>query len=199
MGIRERKEKQQEDLRKKILDAASELFASDGYESVSMRKIADKIEYSPTTIYLYFKDKNELLNQICEETFAGLIRDLQKIKNKSDDPLTTLRKAMKAYIDFGLKYPNHYEVTFIDPIKGSNLPFEGSTGQKAFEMLTSSVATSMDAGLLKKDDVAKVSQILWAMLHGIVSLLNAHKEFPFVSRKKLIDGSIDLIFEGIKT
>lgn len=199
MGIRERKERQQEDLRKKILDAASELFANDGYESVSMRKIADKIEYSPTTIYLYFKDKNELLNQICEETFAGLIKDLQKIKNKSDDPLTTLRKAMKAYIYFGLKYPNHYEVTFIDPIKGSNLPFEGSTGQKAFEMLTSSVATSMESGLLKKDDIAKVSQILWALLHGIVSLLNAHKEFPFVSRKKLIEGSIDLIFEGIKT
>lgn len=199
MGIRERKEKQQEDLRKKILDAASELFANDGYESVSMRKIADKIEYSPTTIYLYFKDKNELLNQICEETFAGLIKDLQKIKNKSDDPLTTLRKAMKAYIDFGLKYPNHYEVTFIDPIKGNNMPFEGSTGQKAFEMLTSSVATSMESGYLKKDDVAKVSQVLWALLHGIVSLLNAHKEFPFVSRKKLIEGSIDSIFEGIKT
>jgi len=198
MGIKERRERQQEDLRKKILDAASELFANDGYESVSMRKIADKIEYSPTTIYLYFKDKNELLNQLCEETFAGLVKDLQKIENKADDPLTSLRKAMKAYIDFGLKYPNHYEVTFTDPIKSGDLPFEGSTGQKAFDTLASHVAKSMESGQLKKDDVAKVSQILWALGHGIVSLLNAHKDFPFVDRKSLTEGAIDVIFEGIK-
>ncbi len=79
MGIKERREKEQEDLRQKILDAASELFAKEGYSNVSMRKIARKIEYSPTTIYLYFKDKTDLLNQICEETFSNLIKDIEKI------------------------------------------------------------------------------------------------------------------------
>lgn len=202
MGIKERRERQQEDLRQKILDAASEMFARDGYESVSMRKIADRIEYSPTTIYLYFKDKNDLLNQICEETFANLLKDWQKIENKADDPLTSLHKAMRAYVEFGLKYPNHYEVTFINPLADylgkDEHPFEGSMGQKAFEHIVSQVAKTMEAGLIKQGDVAAFSQLIWAMGHGIVSLLNSHKDFPFVSKKALVEGSIDMIFNGIK-
>jgi AcrR family transcriptional regulator len=202
MGIKERREKEQEDLRQKILDAASELFAKDGYESVSMRKIAEKIEYSPTTIYLYFKDKNDLLNQICEETFANLIKDWQKIEDKSDDPLTSLRKAMQAYVEFGLRYPNHYEVTFINPLDdylGENgHSFEGSMGQKAFEHLALQVAKAMEAGQVKQADVATTSQLIWAMGHGIVSLLNSHKGFPFVGKDELLQGSIDIIFNGIK-
>lgn len=202
MGVKERREREKENLRQEILDAASELFAKDGYESVSMRKIADRIEYSPTTIYLYFKDKNDLLNQICEETFANLIRDWRKIENKNDDPLTALQKAMRAYVEFGLKYPNHYEVTFINPIADylgeDEHPFEGSMGQKAFENLALQVARSMEAGQIRQGDVAAVSQLIWAMGHGIVSLLNSHKDFPFVSKKALIEGSIDMIFNGIK-
>jgi AcrR family transcriptional regulator len=202
MGIKERREREQEDLRQKILDAASELFAQDGYENVSMRKIADKIEYSPTTIYLYFKDKNDLLNQICEETFANLIKDWQKIENKTDDHLTALTKSMRAYVEFGLKYPNHYEVTFINPIADylgeDEHPFEGSMGQKAFENLAAQVAKAMENGQIKRADVATTSQLIWAMGHGIVSLLNSHKDFPFVSKKALIEGSIEMIFNGIK-
>ncbi len=202
MGIKERREREQEDLRQKILDAASEMFAKNGYESVSMRKIAEKIEYSPTTIYLYFKDKNDLLNQICEETFANLIKDWQKIEDKTDDPLTSLSKSMHAYVEFGLKYPNHYEVTFINPLADylgeDEHPFEGSMGQKAFENLAFQVSKTMEAGQIKQDDVAKISQLIWAMGHGIVSLLNSHKDFPFVDRNELIEGSIDIIFNGIK-
>jgi AcrR family transcriptional regulator len=202
MGIKERREREQDAMRQKILDAASELFARDGYESVSMRKIADRIEYSPTTIYLYFKDKTDLLNQICEETFANLIKDWRKIENVADDPLTGLRKAMRAYVEFGLKYPNHYEITFVNPIADylgeDEHPFEGSMGQKAFEHLVHNVARTMEAGQLKKDDVATVSQVIWAMGHGIVSLLNSHKDFPFVPKNKLIDGSIEMIFKGLE-
>ncbi|MEO6589856.1 MAG: TetR/AcrR family transcriptional regulator [Pyrinomonadaceae bacterium] len=203
MGIKERRERDQDNLRQKILDAASEMFAKDGYESVSMRKIADCIEYSPTTIYLYFKDKNDLLNQICEETFAKLIKDWQRIEDKTDDPLTGLRKAMAAYVEFGFKYPNHYEVTFINPLADylgkDEHPFEGSMGQKAFEHIVSQVAKSMETGQIKQGDVATISQLIWAMGHGIVSLLNSHKDFPFVGRNALIEGSIDMIFNGIKS
>ena len=202
MGVRERREREKENLRESILDAASELFAKDGYESVSMRKIAEKIEYSPTTIYLYFKDKNDLLNQICEETFAKLIKDWQKIEDKTDDPLTGLRKAMAAYVEFGFKYPNHYELTFTKPLYDflgeDEQPFEGSMGQKAFEHIVSQVTKSMEAGQIKQGDVAAISQLIWAMGHGIVSLMNSQKEFPFVDKNTLIDGSIDMIFNGIK-
>ena len=202
MGIKERREREQEKLRQKILTAASEMFAKEGFKNVSMRKIAKKIEYSPTTIYLYFKDKADLLNEICEETFAKLIREMEKIENNTGDPLVCLRKAMRTYVDFGLKHPNHYEITFIMPLKDllgeRKTSFEDSTGEKAFGHMVRQVARSMEAGQLKKGDVATISQVIWALGHGLVSLLIAHEGFPFVERDVLIDSSIDMMLDGLR-
>ena len=78
-----------------------------------MRKIAEKIEYSPTTIYLYFHDKAEILATICEETFNRLSKVMLDIEHGPGDPLTRLRKQGQAYMCFGLEHPNHYQVTFI--------------------------------------------------------------------------------------
>lgn len=203
MGIAERREREKENLRQEILDAASELFAKEGYANVSMRKIADKIEYSPTTIYLYFKDKTDLLNQICEETFGKLIETVAEFEKKgSDEPIICLQKGMRAYIEFGLKYPNHYEVTFITPIMDflgqEAQPYEGSNGQKAFEYIVRQVSGSMEKGQIKKGDAAAISQAIWAAIHGVTSLLISHKDFPFVEKDVLIDTVIDLTIKGLK-
>ena len=69
------------------------------------RKVAEKIEYSPTTIYLYFESKADLLYYICEETFSRLLKKLESLGEESSDPLVCLRKGMRAYIEFGLKHP----------------------------------------------------------------------------------------------
>lgn len=74
MGVQERRAREKKELRQEILDAAREMFVRDGFENVSMRKIAEKIEYSPTTIYLYFQDKADLLDCLCEETFTRLVK-----------------------------------------------------------------------------------------------------------------------------
>ena len=87
MAGRIRQNVEKENLRQEIMDAARELFVAEGYQSVSMRKIADKISYSPTTIYLYFKDKNDLMHQICEHTFARLAQNIKAIQQLSDNPL----------------------------------------------------------------------------------------------------------------
>ena len=73
MGTKERRAREKEQLRQQILLAARELFVNEGYENVSMRKIANKIEYSPTTIYLHFKDKADLLDSVCKETLLNLL------------------------------------------------------------------------------------------------------------------------------
>ena len=105
MAIQERKAREKEQLRRQILDAARELFVTEGYENVSMRKIADKIEYSPTTIYLYFKDKAELLSAVCRETLLNFLSTLEMLSRDMSNPVKTLRKSGRAYVEFGLKYP----------------------------------------------------------------------------------------------
>lgn len=202
MGITERKEREKENLRQEIVDAAREIFVAEGYESLSMRKVAERIEYSPTTIYLYFKDKTELLREVCEEAFTRLGDAVKAAKQSGGEPGEVLRKGLYAYIDFGLTHPHHYEVAFVSPtdkvFKAGTYTYEGSAGQRAFDMLSTSVSECIEAGVLRKDDVAKVAQTIWAGIHGVTSLLIMHEDFPFVERKTLIKSVVETMIKGLK-
>lgn len=181
------------------MDAARELFVAEGYQSVSMRKIAGKIGYSPTTIYLYFKDKTDLLHQICEQTFARLAQNIQAIQQLSDNPLEKLRSGLREYVHFGLKHPSQYEIIFIAPLpKNLGLQFEQTNGEIAFNTLRSVINECVSAKLLKSNDVELISQTLWAGIHGVTSLLIKHGGFPFVERDELIHNLIETLITGMK-
>jgi AcrR family transcriptional regulator len=201
MSVKQRRRREKENLRQLILDTAREMFAGEGYASVSMRKIADKIEYSPTTIYLHFKDKNDLLRQICDETFAKLGEKLGSIGKNRESNLEGLRAGLRAYVEFGLKHPKHYEVTFMLPLTEelgeSEHEFAESLGQKAFDYLRGGVADCLASGEIEKGDVDLISQTLWAGIHGVTSLLIGHEGFPFVNKKKLVDSVIDTMLKGL--
>ena len=199
MTVKQRREREKENLRQMILDTAREMFAEEGYSSVSMRKIADKIEYSPTTIYLYFRDKNDLLRQICEETFARLGRKLDSIGKKNGNSVEGLREGLKTYVEFGLKYPKHYEVTFMLPLteKLGEMEYDGALGKRAFDYLRNGVTDCMENGVIEKGDVDLISQTLWAGIHGVTSLLIGHEGFPFVDKKALVNSVIDTMLKGL--
>src|SRR5688572_29803884 len=110
MGVRQRRDRDKEHLRQEILEAARDLFAREGVENVSIRKIAERIEYAPGTIYLYFRDKAEILETLCEETFIKLHQKLQSIKDDRSDTVASLRRGLRAYVEFGLQNPHHYLV-----------------------------------------------------------------------------------------
>jgi len=202
MTIKERKQREKENLRQEILDAARELFVAEGYENVSMRKIADKIEYSPTTIYLYFKDKSELLQEICETTFAKLGDEIVRNQALGGTPLEILRRGMLAYIDFGLNNPHHYDVIFISPkekyFTNEEYTYEGSMGQRAFELLAGSVADCIASGDIRDGDVAVMAQVLWSGIHGMTSLRITHEGFPFADRDVLADSLVDTMIRGLR-
>lgn len=201
MGPKERREREREELGRVILDAARELFVAEGYQNVSMRKIAEKIEYSPTTIYLYFKDKADLLNQICEEAFSEQVRELEEIRATATDPIDLLRRGLRAYVDFGLSHRSSYILTFLTPYDPSVMPadfdFEHSQGAKAFGFLREIVSVCVTAGLFRPVDVETASQALWASAHGVTALLITDKLFPFVGHDALVDAVIDTSIRGL--
>ncbi len=181
------------------MDAAREMFVAEGYANVSMRKIADKIGYSATTIYLYFKDKTDLVHQICEQTFARLAQNIKAIQQLSDNPLEKLRSGLREYVHFGLQHPSQYEIVFIVPLPvDPEKDFEETNGKVAFDTMRVVVAECVSSKLLKNDDVELISQTLWAGIHGITSLLIQHGGFPFVERERLIDSVIETLIRGIK-
>src|SRR5439155_21737697 len=79
--------------------------------AVTMRAVADRIEYSPTAIYLHFADKEALLQELVSSDFATLAAHFQKL-GKIDDPVERLVKCGKAYVEFGIEHPNHYLLMF---------------------------------------------------------------------------------------
>lgn len=198
MGTVERRTREKAQLRQEILDAARQIFLEEGYDALTMRRVAKAIEYSPTAIYLYFKDKAELVQALCDETFAKLIKRLQDLAKKHPDPLAYLDAGLRAYIDFGLKNPNHYYVTFIAGARSVDYTYEGSSGQRAFEFLRGTLEACVATGRVRPMDVDTAAQALWMAAHGLVSLLISDKSFPFASRQRLIDQLMDTQIRGLK-
>src|SRR5947209_10993994 len=121
MGVQERRDREKQELRAKIVDAARRLFAQEGYEAVSMRKIADAIEYSPTAIYLHFADKAALFAEICGTDFgrlAGVFGELASVV----DPAERIGRIGRAYVRFAIEYPNHYRLMFMTPTTDDVVP-----------------------------------------------------------------------------
>ena len=200
MGVKERRAREKEQLRRRILSAARELFVTEGYESVSMRKVADIIEYSPTTIYLYYKDKADLLDSVCKETLLNLLNTLDLLRKDKSDPVETLRRSGKAYVEFGLKYPQDYKLTFVvrpQFQKGLGLQ-EGSVGEKVFNYLRTMVSECIRQKKFRQVDVETTGQVLWSAVHGVTLLLIDFPDFPWTEKDKLIDMVIHTMIEGLK-
>lgn len=170
MGVTERRERERVEIRQKILDAARELFATEGYERVTMRRIAEAIEYSPTTIYNHFEDKDDLVNALCEEDFSRLLA-LFRGQRPPDDPVEWIRQLGRSYARFGLDNPNHYRFMFMTPAKYEKVPEPHSSGQDSFGVLKMAVEQALATGQFRPGDPHLVAQVLWASIHGAVALL----------------------------
>jgi AcrR family transcriptional regulator len=173
MGIVERKEREKEEIRRKILDAARDLFAREGYDRVTMRRVADAIEYSATTIYNHFEDKDDLVQALCHEDFAKLLGHLEA-SPLPRDPVERIRQLGLAYAQFGLAHPNQYRFMFMTPQKFEQICELAPPGQQAYAHLRAAVVEAMDGGRFRPGDVDTFTQVLWASIHGAVALLITH-------------------------
>jgi AcrR family transcriptional regulator len=113
MGIKERHEREREHVRRAILDAARDLFVAEGYQNVSMRKIADRIEYSPAAIYGYFPSKDDIFFALAEEGFQ-LLYDTAMVEPAPEDPVDCLRARLMALYEFSKRHPEHFSLMFVD-------------------------------------------------------------------------------------
>ncbi len=150
MGITERKVREKEAMRKIIIDAALKLFVDEGYENVSIRKIANAIEYSPAAIYLYFEDKDAIFYELHNIGFSEFYKrqlEIQSIK----DPVNRLIAHGRTYIKFAIENPEYYDIMFIanSPLKKIKKKENWEVGQRTFEALRLNVSQCKEIGLFK--------------------------------------------------
>ncbi len=204
MGTLERRAREKEETRTRILDAARELFAADGVEAVTMRAIAERIEYTPTAIYHHFKDKQALIAELVARDFGALGQAIGRIR-LIDDPVERLRRLGLAYVDFGLGHPAHYRFMFMTPKEGLDygaIHAGKNPEEDAYGMLRETVAVGIAAGRFRPEftDVEELAQICWSAVHGLVSLHLAKGCDPWIDwrdARETARGLVDVLMRGI--
>jgi len=162
-----------------------QLFVQEGFENVSIRRIAEIIEYSPTTIYLYFSDKDEIFFHLHEMGFQKMMemnKDLDEIHN----PLLRLHKMGENYIQFGMENPELYDLMFIqkEPMeKLTEMGCNWENGDAALTRLRNTITECMDKGYIAKGDPTVLSLSVWSMVHGLVSLATRERLEKLVPEK----------------
>ncbi len=208
MAIADRRAREKESLRQKILDTARDLFVAHGYEGVTLRKIADAIEYAPGTIYSYFKDKGELMYALCLADWEDFEQSYPRGAG-SADPLAAIRAQGKGYIRFALAHPNQYRLMFMSPrppemqaLEADMSARRGDPAQDAYALLRKTVEAAIDGGLLREGarDADLVAQTLWAGAHGMASLeitmLN-HRWISWAPAEARAEAMIDVLIRGL--
>ncbi len=171
-------------MRQRILMAAMQLFAKGGYENVSMRRIAEKIEYSAGTLYLYFENKNDIMLQLCYQGFEQLLA-LQQELEKINNPLERLRVGGRHYIAFALENPELYELMFATKeVLQEPQPDEESVPHKSFRKFEEDVRRCLESGFFSEGNAETMAIALWATLHGLASLL-IKQRLRFIPEERL--------------
>jgi len=170
----EKKLKHKEDLRTVILEAAKKLFVQEGYEATSIRKIAKEIGFSPTTIYLYYKDKGDIVYTLHQVGF-GILKERFFPLMSVDNPFERLKALGKVYIQFALSNPEYYQVMFMmkEPLSFLNSQVEDNVwveGELVIEILKKTIEECQEIGYFKGLDPVAVTIQAWSAVHGLVSL-----------------------------
>jgi AcrR family transcriptional regulator len=207
MGTKERRERERAEVREKILEAARALFVSEGYEAVTMRKIAERIEYSPTAIYLHFADKTALIRELCDVDFANLAQSFGTIAELAD-PIERLRETGRAYVRFGIENPNHYRLMFMT--HHQDLTFQdarlerGNPEEDAYAFLKTIIADAIQQGRFRPEltDVDLIAQTVWAGVHGVISLHIAKASDDWVEwlpLERRVEAMLDVLVDGLSS
>jgi AcrR family transcriptional regulator len=196
MGSTPRRARFKAEVRTQILSAARDIFVHDGYASFSMRGLAERLGYSPGAVYKHFKSKREIFDCLANTSFQALMESSSGVKSiEGEDPIDRLKRGMWAYVNFGLKNPEHYRFAFLIPQPDDSQPYKP---RASYEGLQERVRLCVEAGRFDAGNLGLMSQSLWAAAHGITSLLIQKPKFGWANRRKLIAQVIDSAVDGLR-
>jgi AcrR family transcriptional regulator len=186
------------------MDVARQLFAQRGYQAVTMREIAEQIEYTPAAIYYHFRDKEALIREICVEDFDALAREFEVLAS-IDEPVERLRAVGQAYAAFALAHPNQYRLMFMTqdaPNCDDVEDRKGDPDRDGYAFLKWTLGEAIARHRLRPDydDVDLTAQVVWAAVHGLIALHIDKGDDQWVDWRPLearVAAMLDMILRGI--
>lgn len=185
--------------RAEILAAAERIFLAYGYEGATIRRIAEEVGVSSTALYMHFRDKSEILVEICESAFAQLLAQNTEIFALAMDPVARVRQMLDAYMRFAFVNPNAYQVVYCSPDGSLSEAQQDSLrpmSDRCYELFVGAVARIADTGRLK-GGVEETAQVSWTACHGLVALLIARPNFVWADQEALMKLMLDSLLNGL--
>jgi AcrR family transcriptional regulator len=199
VGVKERQEREREAVARAILDAARELFVAEGYQNVSIRKIAERIEYSPAAIYGYFPSKDDIFLALAEEGFRLLFAPVEQASPA--DPIDQIRAGFWRLYEFSKQHPEYFALMFVD----RSVPRISRDWQRfgfVKEMrgrMSAHIQSVIDAGLFPPGTEADaVFAILVAAIHGVAVMRLCERLAPAENADALARDTLEAALTGLR-
>ncbi|MGE5478168.1 MAG: TetR/AcrR family transcriptional regulator [Bacteroidales bacterium] len=191
-------QEQRDIIRRRILDAAQELFDSSGIDAVSMRALGARVGLTASALYAYFPAKIDLLRTLWWDALDDLHARMIRLSDGEPDPVAAIRGIGQAYVAFGLENPARFRVLFMAD-QGALAEELKSAGvyHDAYRLFRHRVAEAIDQRRLGLDDPDLCAQTIWAGVHGVVNLVSSSASFPFVAPTVLATTTIDALLAGL--
>ena len=186
--------------RAEILQAAERIFVRDGYQGATIRKIAEEVGVSSTALYMHFRDKDEILHEICFGAMEALLQQNSDIAARPIDAVTRVRLMLEAYVRMGLEHPNAYRLVFCAPVREAPRDKESATaeiGSQCYARYSGVVREIAASGRLRAGDADSASQALWAACHGLVALMITRPGFEWAPAETLASVMLEGLLHGL--
>lgn len=164
-------------VRDAIIGAAEDIFAEEGEAGLSMRRIAERIDYSPAALYKYFDSKEALFREIREGFFERLLNRMVEVASDVRTGPMLSTACMRAYVETGLEQPGHYKLAFAG-VEEAEDPEKGTFAFAAAGHLREMITQSMADGWFREQDVQVAATSVWAATHGLTLLAITVPDFP---------------------
>jgi len=198
MGIAERREREKEALRTRIVEAARDIVSDEGLHALSMRAIAERIEYSPATLYLYFRDKDALVREIVHAGFHRLgeyFREELESVGSEADPGVQYAAVGRGYARFAIENTAYFRVMFelptvahMDCVHDCAEDVIPATGDQSWDCVMTIVQRGVESGYFKLPDAGRGALVGWALIHGLTALyLSGHLARDVASHGEFLD------------
>lgn len=190
-----------EQLREEILTAAERILVETNDESaLSIRAIASAVGVTPPSIYLHFSDRTELVFAVCERQAGKLDQAMEEAAAGAADPWERIRRRGYAYLRWGLDNPEHYRILMMSRADATPERFidERMADTAGLDSVAGDLEAARAAGTIAfNGEAIKATELLWMVMHGMVSLLIAKPGFPFDDVGEVYEKMLQLLLLGM--
>ncbi|GAA5041653.1 TetR/AcrR family transcriptional regulator [Nocardia callitridis] len=181
MSTSQRKERERAERHQRIIDAARELAEADGWDAVTVRRLADRIEYSQPVLYSHFTGKAAIISAVAEQGIADLTVHLRRANAASDSPVAVMDAVSRAYLGFAADNPARYDAMFL---MSNGLVF-GVDAPQTLRDAFGELEAMFRPFVTDPDDLGAHTEVAWSAMHGLATLERTGRLRPELRERRL--------------